>query len=111
MKHLFLAAALAPFIAGVALAGGTDSKLTRYQAAVADSLPDPATAQFRRLRIVQNAQGQEALCGEVNTRNGPGEYTGFQPFYSVMVSQGASTVAVLWSIEKVGLGTIRGKCR
>lgn len=44
------------------------------------SLVDPGSAQFRNLII-----GKTSACGEVNSKNRMGGYTGFQKFY---VSQG-----------------------
>ena len=43
-------------------------------------LRDPASAQFRNLRIVTTILDTKKVCGEVNARNGFGGYTGFTPF-------------------------------
>jgi hypothetical protein len=46
---------------------------------ISDKLRDPESAQFRNERI--GAGG--ALCGEVNSKNGSGGYSGFTRFISV----------------------------
>ena len=47
--------------------------------AVANSLRDPASAQFRNL--VYHKKGQY-LCGELNAKNGYGGYTGYGGFFA-----------------------------
>ena len=41
-------------------------------------LNDPESAQFRNLELAG-----DAVCGEVNAKNGFGGYVGFQPFYAL----------------------------
>ncbi len=51
------------------------------EAAVTDTMRDPASAQFRRWAGYALANGDSVACGEVNGRNGFGGYVGFAPFY------------------------------
>jgi hypothetical protein len=48
------------------------------KAAVAASLRDPSSAEFRNIMV-----GTSATCGEVNGKNGFGAYAGFKPFVYV----------------------------
>ncbi|WP_347269986.1 hypothetical protein [Rhizorhabdus histidinilytica] len=50
------------------------------RAATADLLRDPASAQFRKLRVVAGDDDQKVVCGEVNGKNGYGGYVGFRSF-------------------------------
>lgn len=47
--------------------------------AIADSLKDPSSAQFRNVRIVKYGDGS-VVCGEVNGKNSYGGYVGFKTF-------------------------------
>lgn len=59
----------------------TKDQEARVAAAVTADLRDPASAQFRKMvRLVSDA-GDEAYCGEVNSKNGYGGYVGFVGFY------------------------------
>jgi hypothetical protein len=50
---------------------GTTSK----ESAVAAQMRDPSSVQFRNVKT-----GTDALCGELNAKNGFGGYVGFKPF-------------------------------
>jgi hypothetical protein len=53
----------------------------RYQDALARSMKDPTSTQFRDVYVAQrSAAGLPALCGEVNGKNSYGAYVGFQRF-------------------------------
>lgn len=52
------------------------------KATAAASLRDPASAQFRNVKSVTNAEGT-AVCGEINGKNAFGGYAGFQSFVVV----------------------------
>jgi hypothetical protein len=52
-----------------------------YKEAVLKLVKDPASAQFRQLRIVYG-RGGEALCGEINAKNDGDAYMGFTNFVS-----------------------------
>lgn len=56
----------------------------RLKSAVAAKLRDPGSAEFRNIII----QG-DAMCGEINGRNGYGAYAGFVPF---VVQSGRATL-------------------
>ena len=47
--------------------------------AIADTLKDPASAQFRNVRLVQYLDGV-VICGEINGKNSYGGYVGFRDF-------------------------------
>lgn len=85
-------------------------KMAVYQSAVADTLRDPESTRFRAVRVVREADGTDALCGELNGKNAYGGYVGYEPFYAPLVSVGNKAVAVLWSSSKVGLETVLEKC-
>jgi hypothetical protein len=46
---------------------------------VREMLKDPASAQFRNVRVVDHAKGK-VVCGEVNAKNSYGGYVGFTLF-------------------------------
>ena len=53
--------------------------IKQAQRAVADSLKDPMSAQFRNVRMVPYGPGS-VICGEVNGKNSYGGYVGFKRF-------------------------------
>lgn len=61
---------------------------SKARSAVAATLADPGSAQFRNLRTsrVHSEQGSalHSVCGEVNSRNHFGGYVGYQPFLYVL---------------------------
>lgn len=96
---------LAVFVLGLALAGCTTQKWTPPPAATqatpyaltpADTkaveeavryrMKDPASTSFRNLSAVKKADGAVTVCGEVNSRNSFGGYTGFSPFTGVLTA-------------------------
>jgi hypothetical protein len=56
--------------------------------AVADTLKDPSSAQFKNV-IVFDGGKQRAVCGEVNGKNSYGGYVGFKKFYKYETSENA----------------------
>lgn len=50
--------------------------------AVRSKLKDPNTAQFKNVYFHRGAKGIPVSCGEVNSKNSFGGYTGFQKFIS-----------------------------
>ena len=48
---------------------------------VARKLVDPASAQFRDMKVHESRDGVVAVCGEVNGKNRVGGYAGFRKFY------------------------------
>lgn len=53
------------------------AKIESLKAKVLDLLSDPASAQFRRVKLLD---GEKGLCGELNAKNKLGGYTGFTAF-------------------------------
>ena len=71
---------------GAILAGGygaylytRTSDLRKFRAIVANSLKDPASAQFRNEKVLKESAGK-FYCGQLNAKNGYGGYTGFVTF-------------------------------
>ncbi|GGC67094.1 hypothetical protein GCM10011504_51370 [Siccirubricoccus deserti] len=85
-------------------------KMAVYQTVVADALRDPESARFRGVRVIREADGSDALCGELNAKNAYGGYVGYEPFYAALVMVGNKAVAVLWSSSRVGLEAILERC-
>lgn len=99
---------LVVFFAALSLVGCADAKRTA-QAKVADQMRDPASAQFRAVKVRKSG----AVCGEVNAKNGYGGYVGFREFVvtptgEVLVDPGmpdrpqAGRQATVEEIEGVG---------
>lgn len=88
----------------------SSQKMKAYQSAVADTLRDPESARFRSVRVIREADGSDALCGELNAKNAYGGYIGYEPFYAPVVAVKDKAVAVLWSPSRVGLETVLEKC-
>lgn len=53
--------------------------IEKGEKAIADTLKDPASAQFRNVRLVQYLDGV-VICGEINGKNSYGGYVGFRDF-------------------------------
>lgn len=79
--------------------------------AVAAEMRDPASTQFRELRVVETTAAGANVCGEFNGKNGYGGYVGFQPFYAEMILAGKTWIAVVWTVGRAGLPAIYEKCR
>ncbi len=60
------------------------AEIAQAKRAVAESLKDPASVQFRDIRVVKYGFGV-LVCGQYNAKNGYGGYVGFGPF---VVSEG-----------------------
>ncbi len=58
------------------------------QALLRESLKDPDSAQFRRLRALDGGNGFIVVCGELNGKNAFGGYVGFHPFYALLRPNG-----------------------
>lgn len=84
MKKILFALAI-PFI----LAGckpGEEKAISLAQSEVAANLKDPASAQFRNVKVAKMEDADDdrviaVVCGEINGKNGFGAYAGFHPFY------------------------------
>ncbi|MBA8886169.1 hypothetical protein FHW12_000360 [Dokdonella fugitiva] len=77
MRYLALALLLAAPIA----AHATDKpRIAAAKKAVADLMKDPSSVQFRKIRF---GTTDKVVCGEANSKNSFGAYTGFMPFFVV----------------------------
>lgn len=88
------------------------TRLPVYRQAVADTMRDPSSTQFRGLKLYQNAKGEDVLCGSVNGKNAYGGYVGFDPFYAELVaaSDFKKAVAVPFLASKVGFEYVSARC-
>lgn len=59
--------------------GGCDDARAAKELVAAD-FHDPASAQWRNVRVVDAAAGEQWVCGEVNAKNLMGAYTGYRGF-------------------------------
>ena len=64
----------------------TDAKkigwMDRGMASVKQKLKDPKSVQFRNVYFHRGASGTPVTCGEVNSKNSFGGYSGYQRFVS-----------------------------
>ena len=72
-----LALVTAPAVAGETAA--STALVVKARRAVAETLKDAPSARFRLVRK-GNDRDRVRVCGEVNSKNGFGGYTGFQKF-------------------------------
>jgi len=54
-----------------------NAQIEALKSKVLERLTDPASAQFRKLKLLQDNKG---LCGEINAKNKLGGYVGFSAF-------------------------------
>lgn len=71
-------------LAGLVILAGCNSVERDAEKRVASELRDPSSAQFRNVRVVDQVDGSQAVCGEVNAKNAYGGYVGFEPFVHVL---------------------------
>jgi len=64
-----------------------NSLIARGREAVLSNLKDPESAKFGQTYISTDKNGVHYVCGTVNTKNGFGGMTGFQPFISLGSTQ------------------------
>lgn len=57
----------------------TPEEIARAQAVISRQLIDPASAQFQ-ITTIQHLGAAVVFCGQVNSKNRLGGYTGFHPF-------------------------------
>ena len=91
----------------------TASQLRSFQTAVAAQLRDPSSAQFRYLRVVKHSDGTNALCGQLNAKNGFGGYTGYAFFYASLVldnRNGHALTAINWIEPRSSFSSIEERC-
>lgn len=77
--------------------------------AIADTLKDPASAQFRNVRLVQYLDGV-VICGEINGKNSYGGYVGFKDFVGgtnsgTMRSSDEAKYAAITAAANTGIDT------
>jgi hypothetical protein len=92
----------------VARAPAVSAETELAQALVADSLKDPASAQFRGVESFILSTGDRVVCGEVNAKNSYGGYAGFSPFY---VRHAGATVKRIYVDGPGGLSFAVDSCR
>lgn len=76
MKFRPATATLCVMLASCEFIPGTDAhKISEAEGLASAYLKDPATAQFRNMRVVS---APASVCGEINGKNLLGAYTGFR---------------------------------
>ncbi len=74
----------------------TPDQMTKLESSVRENLKDPGSATFRDVSATRvRSTGDIAICGEVNSKNGYGGYTGFQMFFMYLKPDGASNEITL----------------
>lgn len=63
----------------LAIYGCADSDISKARSTVRSDLYDADSAQFRNEQVYR-PDGRTVVCGEVNSKNRLGGYSGFQPF-------------------------------
>ena len=84
MKKILLALAIPLVLAGCM--PGEEKAISLAKSEVAANLKDPASAQFRNVKVAKMMDADEGrvfaiVCGEINGKNGFGAYAGFHPFF------------------------------
>lgn len=84
MNKILLALAIPLALAGCK--PGEEKAISLAQSEVAANLKDPASAQFRNVKVAKMEDADDdrviaVVCGEINGKNGFGAYAGFHPFY------------------------------
>lgn len=69
----------------------TAEEIRHYQRAVAARLP--GTVRFRHLRVVEDREGNRALCGQLEAGAGRSGRAGFQGFHAPLAIDGAGVRA------------------
>lgn len=99
MHRIFAALAIATALTACQLQPGdyTAKPLTAAQeqtvkSTIAYRLRDASSAQWRGLTTVTRTNGQSYVCGQVNSTNGYGGYTGFVHFWGRWQADGSFKV-------------------
>lgn len=74
---------VAAVLASTAAAGQSHNDylvVSEAKEAVADTLPNPKGARFRRLFLAEYGDSKVTLCGEINGKNRMGSYMGYRRF-------------------------------
>lgn len=77
----------------------TKNEMAEIQATILYHLKDPDSAKLRNVAAVKLDDGSLKICGEVNSRNSFGGYTGFMPF-SGTVTNGKFQLQLLASTDE-----------
>ena len=96
-----LVASMAKSGASLVAENGPEKVKALAMEAVRDSLRDPASAQFRNVRLVKFSGGQ-VVCGEVNGKNAYGGYVGYKQWVS------AGVYALLYEKAPIDVRHIEG---
>jgi len=87
MKKFLLVAVLTA--CSITLADGRDltvDEIRLVQAGVREHLKDPDSARFKDILSATDSKNTETVCGLVNAKNSFGGYTGFVPFYGLLMT-------------------------
>jgi hypothetical protein len=76
------------------------SEKTALAKALAQTVPNPAAAQFKWLPIAAHGSGEIGYCGLVNVKSRAGQYVGFRRFFA-LVSKGPKGDYVKGKIEHI----------
>ncbi|AXY31166.1 hypothetical protein [Klebsiella aerogenes] len=84
MKKLLLTLVIPLVLSGCK--PGEEKAISLAKSEVAANLKDPASAQFRNVKVSKMTDAEDGhviavVCGEINGKNGFGAYAGFHPFF------------------------------
>lgn len=71
---------VAVILSSISVVGYAGPGIERWKDFVREHLKDPKSAEFRNVYPSQTPKGTPAICGEVNSKNAFGGYTGYKPF-------------------------------
>lgn len=80
----------------------TPAELKMVQDAVQYRMKDPSSTTFRNIGAVQKPDGSIRVCGEVNSKNSFGGYSGFMPFSGTISSGSFSIMTIASNAETAG---------
>ncbi|ECI2459025.1 hypothetical protein IU534_003211 [Salmonella enterica] len=105
MKKILLALVIPLVLAGCK--PGEEKAISLAKSEVAANLKDPASAQFRNVKVSKMTDAEDGhvvavVCGEINGKNGFGAYAGFHPFFVElnMKSKGIFSKGVDYTLGK-----------
>lgn len=70
----------------------SQSEAQQAQAFIRKNMREPDSAEFRNFRAYQIANGETAICADLNGRNGFGGMTGFHPALVILIPGNQSLV-------------------
>ena len=86
-------------------------KMAEYKQAIAATFRDPASVQFKDVRLAKNVDGDDALFGQVNAKNGYGGYAGFTHFCGAIIRAPRGLIANVALASRVGVYFVFKECR